>query len=264
MQLAVFMKFVRLRIKERMEYRGAYILGVFAQMLGYGGNFLVVWLFLHRFQTIHGWAWPEVAFLYSLELFTYALGASFTFSPMIEIEKLVTDGTFDGVLVKPANPYMYMMARMYNVGYAAHVLLAAGVLIWSLTRLQIDWTWFHVVYFMVVVCSAVLLQAAALTALGGVAFQLIRSRFIFSLYFRLKSFISYPISIYGFAIQVALTVIFPLAFINFYPASLLLSKHGMLFPGWVGWLAPVAGPLCFLAAYKAWNAGINRYQGAGG
>jgi ABC-2 type transport system permease protein len=71
-------------------------------------------------------------------------------------------------------------------------------------------------------------------------------------------------SAYGTFVQVLLTAIIPLAFINFYPATVLLSKSGQVFPGWLGWFAPLIGPISFWIAYQAWMHGVNKYQSAGG
>jgi ABC-2 type transport system permease protein len=264
LRLHVFWHFVRLRAKERMEYRGAYILGVVTQILGYGSQYAVIWLLLHRFHAIHGWTWPEVAFLYSLDLFTYALGAAFTFSPMTDLERMVVDGTFDEVLVLPVNPYAYVTARMYNVGYLAHVLLSVAVLIWASTQLPIQWTPLMILYLLLTIASGSLLQAGAVTFIGAWVFTLVRARFLFTLFYRLKGFIAYPASAYGAFIQILLTVVVPLAFVNFYPASALLSKDAGVFPGWLGWLAPIVGPLVFAGAYRFWTRGVDAYQSAGG
>lgn len=264
MSLDVFLQFVRLRMKERMEYRAAYLLGIVAQIWGYGAQYLAVWLLLHRFRAIHGWSWPQIAFLYSLDLFTYALGAAFTFSPMTELEQMVEQGTFDGVLVLPTNPYIYLTARMYNLGYLAHVTLSGFVLVWAITQLSIHWTALTVLYLCLVLISGVLLQAAAFTLLGTWAFIFVHSQFLFNLYYSFKTFISYPVSVYGAFVQILLTAVIPLAFINFYPATILLSKEGQLFPGWTGWLAPLIGPLMFVTAYKIWMYGVDKYQSAGG
>ncbi|MGG0184929.1 hypothetical protein [Bacillus rhizoplanae] len=44
MSRKVFLKFEKLRFKERMEYHGAFMLGIIAQILAYGSQNLVVWL----------------------------------------------------------------------------------------------------------------------------------------------------------------------------------------------------------------------------
>ncbi len=92
----------------------------------------------------------------------------------------------------------------------------------------------------------------------------VRAQFLFGFASTLRSFVTYPITIYGAAIQVVLTAIVPFAFVNFYPASVLLDKDGQLLPGWTGWLTPLVGLAAFLGAYRGWMRGVNRYQGAGG
>jgi ABC-2 type transport system permease protein len=264
MPLSVFWQFVRLRMKERMEYRAAYLLGILAQIWGYGGQYIAIWLLLRRFQTIHGWSWPEIAFLYSLDLFTYAIGAAFTFSPFTELGQMVEEGTFDGVLVQPLNPYLYLVARKYNVGYAAHMILSGIILTWATSQLLLHWNVLLLLYFLLILLGGVLLQAAFITFVGSLTFVFIRSQTIFRLYYDIKTVIAYPMSIYSTLVQMVLTVLFPLAFINFYPATILLSKSGQLLPGWVGWLAPLVGPVLFWLSYQIWKYGINNYQSAGG
>jgi ABC-2 type transport system permease protein len=80
----------------------------------------------------------------------------------------------------------------------------------------------------------------------------------------LGQFARYPLGIFGAVPQVLLTLVAPLAFATYYPAATLLSKDGQLFPGWVGWLTPLVGPVAMWIAYRVWTGGIDRYQGAGG
>jgi ABC-2 type transport system permease protein len=264
MSLQTFFKFVELRLKERMEYRGAFLLGVVAQIIGYGGSYLVIWLMMQRFHSIDGWSWPEIALLYSIGLFTYSLGASFTFIQMTELESMVREGTFDGVLVKPVNPFLYVVARKYNVGYLAHYMISGSILIWSLLQLSIDWTLFKIVYLILILISGAMIQAAILSIIGAWSFIVVRTGFLFSLFFRLKDFISYPLSVYGVAVQIGLAFFVPLAFVNYYPSAFLLSKTTPLLSDWGARIAPLAGPVCLWIAYHVWMYGVNKYQGAGG
>ncbi len=54
MNIRLFLHFVKLIIKSRMEYRGAFIIGVVGQIVGYAANYLVIWLLLQRFEVING------------------------------------------------------------------------------------------------------------------------------------------------------------------------------------------------------------------
>ncbi len=264
MRLGLFWRIMRLRMKEDTEYRGAYALGMLSNMVFYLGTYIVLYVLLRRFDSVAGWTWPEIAFLFSMDLCTYALGAAFTFNQMTAIEQMVTQGTFDVVLVRPWNAYTYLIARHFGAGYVAHVILAGGVLLWTLTQLPVRWTVANVTFLALALISGALVQAALITLHGAWALYFVRSGFLLPLLFKLRRAISFPISVYGAPVQVLLTAILPLAFINYYPAALLLSKSGALLPIWVGYLAPLVGPLCFWIAYLVWMRGANSYQSAGG
>lgn len=263
MTIGLFWHFIRLRMRERMEYRGAFLMGLLAQGLSYIADFTVIWVLVHRFGAMGGWGWEEVAFLYALNLMSYAIGAAFTYS-QVELEGMVQKGTFDAFLTRPVNPYLGIAAQQFNVGYIGHILIATGILIWSLGNLGIDWTIVNVLFLLLAIIGASMLQAAIQTLLGAWSFTFVRATFLFGFASTLRSFITYPITIYSSVIQVILTVAIPFAFVNFYPASVLLGKDGQLFPGWIGWLTPLIGALMLYGSYVAWMRGVNRYQGAGG
>lgn len=264
MTLPLFFKLVRLLMKERMEYRADFLLSICAQIIAYGGDYIVIWMFIQRFDTIAGWNWPEIAFLYSIGLFTYALGASFSFVQMRDLEGQVKNGTFDSLLIKPVNPYLFLISRGFNLGYIAHLLISASVMIWAITQLDLKWTLINVLYLILSVISGALINAGIMTLIGSVSFVWVRSGFLFNLFFRLKEFISYPLPVFGTLIQTLLTVVIPFAFINYYPAAFLLSKDTLWLPTWSMWFVPMVGPFCYWVAYRAWMGGVNKYQSAGG
>ncbi len=233
MTLGLFWHYFRLRLRERMEYRGAFLIGVLAQGLAYAADFTMIWVLVHRFGTLGGWQWEEIAFLYALNLMSYAIGAAFTYS-QTELEGMVQKGTFDGVLIRPLNPYLSLAAQQFNVGYIGHIVIALAILIWSLGNLAIDWSVATVGFLLLALAGASMLQAAVLTLLGAWSFTFVRATFLFGFAGSLRTFITYPITIYSSVLQVMLTVIVPFAFVNFYPASVLLGKKGQLFPGWIG------------------------------
>lgn len=263
MSVGLFWHFFRLRLRERMEYRGAFLIGLIAQGLSYVADFTVIWILVHRFGTLGGWAWEEVAFLYSLNLMSYAIGAAFAYS-QTELEGMVQKGTFDGLLIRPLNPYLSLAAQQFNVGYIGHIVIAGAILAWSLGNLAIEWGITSVLFLVLALSGASLLQAAVLTLLGAWSFTFVRATFLFGFAGTLRTFITYPITIYSATLQVVLTVIVPFAFVNFYPAAALLSKEGQLFPGRIGWITPLVGAVVFWLAYRVWNTGVDRYQGAGG
>lgn len=260
----LFIHYVRLRLKERMEYRAAFLLGLAAQIIGYGAGFLVLWLTLERFQVIGGWGWPEIAFLYSLQILTYALGSAFAYSPMIELEKTVQQGNFDQVLIRPLDPFMSLTAQMFNIGYLSHVLLSISIMGWSLGQIDVTWSVTMVLYFLSSLFGGSLVVAAIFTFIGSWSLTIVRTDAVFNLMYSAYDFIRYPITIFGPGIQIFLTAIVPVALSNFYPAALILGKDTGVIPREFGWFVPMIGPVLMYLAYRRFNTSINRYQGAGG
>ncbi|WP_240420361.1 ABC transporter permease [Paenibacillus periandrae] len=264
MTWSLFGKLVQLLMKQKMEYRANFFLNAIAQIINYGASYLILWLFLKRFETIGGWSWPEVALLYSMGLFTYALGAAFSYVQMRELEGHVRNGTFEIVLVKPVNPYFYLVSRGFNLAYIAHMIISGSILIWTLIQLNIEWTWIKLVYFIIILFSGAMIQAGIMTIIGACSFVWVRTAFMFDLFFRLKEFISYPISIYVVFIQVIIVFVVPLAFVNFFPSTLILAKESSSIFQFGSWLSPLVGPFCYWIGYKLWMYSLNKYQGAGG
>lgn len=264
MSFSLFLHYARLRMRERMEYRGAFILGMISQMIGYAAMYLVLWLTLQRFEVIGDWNWPEIAFLYSLNVLTYAIGAALTYTPMTDLEKLVQQGTFDPILIRPKNPFLTLAAQMFNVGYLGHIILSGGILAWCISQLDMNWSVANVVFLVLAVISGSLIQAALLTFIGSWSLIFVRAEVLFRFNGSLREFVNYPISIFGPAIQVMLSTVVPLAFMNFYPAAILMGKDTGIMPSQIGWVTPLVGPILMYLAYRTFIACTNRYQGAGG
>ncbi|NGP46740.1 hypothetical protein G4V62_17980 [Bacillaceae bacterium SIJ1] len=260
MSITLFYRYILTIFKVRMEYRVDFILGAFGQIFGYAANFLVVWILLQEFKVIDGWLWPEMALLISLSILTYALGSTFFYTPMTSIDQIIINGDFDKYLIKPLNPLMNLVASMFNYGYIAHLIISVSVLIWSMTQLSIQWDAVKLIYLMLCIISGAFLQAAFFVIIGSLSFKFLRVSYLFSLLFKVKDFVNYPLSIYFSWIQVALTWIIPLAFINYYPSLFILDKD--ISPFFIV-ITPLVGPLFFLLSLVIWSRFLNQYQGTG-
>ncbi len=63
-----------------------------------------------------------------------------------------------------------------------------------------------------------------------------------------------------------LAFILPFAFMNYFPATILLHKTaeaGYTINPLLGWMTPVVGIVWFAGAYLFWRLGLNHYKGTG-
>lgn len=252
----------RLHVKAEMEYRGSYIIDRIAQVITYASFYASLYILLLQFGTLDGWTWPQLALLFSIQLLAWAFGASITFTQFRGVEEMVRLGKFDTVLIQPFSPWVYIAFAGINIGYSSHVLIAGGIFIWSLT--QLPWTIGGLIYLLLAVINAALINAALMTIIGATALIWVRSSHLYTVFFGLWEMIRFPVSIYPAPIQVILFTIIPLGFATYAPVAFFLDKPIVLLGDIGGVIALFVGPALMALAMVHWRYCISRYQGAGG
>lgn len=261
--LKVFGKIVKLRFLALIEYPGSYLAGIVAQWLAYGIEIFLLYLMISRFGTLAGWLPAEVVFLYAIWLLTYALGASFTFNIANSFAGMAVNGTLDEALIRPMPSMVYLLAANYNLGYISHVSLTTVVLGVSIWQMRVSWAIWQWAWLVVLIITGAVIQGCLMLLADMPALRTRGQSPTGMLFWEIRDFIQYPISIYPKTIQVVFTVILPYGFINFYPVQALLNKHDSVFGSVVIWLAPVAAVILLGVTVLCWRAILRRYESAG-
>jgi ABC-2 type transport system permease protein len=249
-----------------MEFRFTFFSEIFINIFSYVVTYLGIWVIMTKFQIINGWTFWEVVLLYNLNLFSYGLGSFVFFVPLQELEAMVQNGTFDGILIRPMNPLLHLLAsRQRYVGFLGHVVLGVVIFIPCFTNLGIQMNVLNFFYLITVIFGASLIHSAIILSTCSLSFWVVRSNSIRDLIiYRTRQFIDYPVSIYGIAVQAIMTFILPYAFVNFYPVQYLTGqKPGAFFHPVLQFLSPVVGIIMFAGAYYVWKAGLARYESTG-
>lgn len=261
----LYLEFIKLQILGVLHYKKAFTLGLIAQIASYGAEFLLLWIIITKFQDINGWNSYEVLLLYALNLCSYALASFFLASPSFRLSMMIKDGTFDEILTKPLNSFLYLVCREFNSGYLSHLLLSIVAMWVAISHLNFSFTLVHTLFFILIIISGALIQGAALLITAIPSFWVVENTSLKEVFFfQMKNFIKYPISIYPAPIQILLTFILPYAFINFFPIQYFLNKNDFSFFSPVfQYLSPVFGVVLFVIAYLFWLIGIKNYKSTG-
>ena len=262
--LSVLPLLVRLHVKSQMEYRGAFLLNRVVQIITYASVYIAIWVLLNRFDSLGGWDWGDMALLLAFQLLAYSLGASLSFVQFRNIEGLVQNGMFDVLLVKPISPWAYLTFSGLNIDYAGHIALAVGLMIWALTQTGMTVTGGNLIYLLAALLSAAAVTAALMTMIGAAALVLVRSSYLFAIFFGFWELTRYPISIYPAALQWMMLTIVPLGFLAYVPVAVFLGKDVVILGGWAPLASLVAGPIAVGIAMLHWRWSIRHYQGGGG
>jgi ABC-2 type transport system permease protein len=253
-----------MNLRAQLEYRGAFWIDRIAMIITYASSFAVIWLLVARFDTLVGWGWSELALLYSFHTLSYAMGASFSFTQMRDLEEQVRLGTFDALLTRPMSPWVYLVFARFNIGYLSHITLAVTLMVWALLTIKVDWSVGWVAYFILSLLSAALVTGAIMTTIGATALAWTRSNHLYSLYFGFWELSRYPLNLFPAAIQGIMLTVVPLAFMAAVPVAVLVGKPVPLLGDLAGPAGLLAGPLLVGLAMLYWRYATSKYQGAGG
>ncbi|MDO5682971.1 MAG: ABC-2 family transporter protein, partial [Propionibacteriaceae bacterium] len=129
----------------------------------------------------------------------------------------------------------------------------------------VDWSPLAVVYLVFAVIGGGLLEGAVQVMLGSLSFRYLQTlpvrttvNEIFNVYG------NYPQNIFPAALRYLLTFGLPIAFVAYFPASVLLNREGELHvPAWLGVIAPAVGVVMFVIAMRVWRMMSAQYQSSG-
>lgn len=262
--IGLYCKFVKIRLKAMVEYRGETFWTALAQAAGYFAEFAVIWIMVNQFVTIGAWNAYEIMLLFALNLLTYALAGSFFYRTCTQLPERIRTGTFDEVITRPTNPLLYLTCSGFLYGYISHITVSVVMLCICFAKLGISLTISRFLFFILAILGGALIQSSLFLFTAVPAFWTVKTDAISSLIWNGRDFIKYPISIYNKFVALILTFILPVAFINFYPAQYFLSKDDfMMFHPVFQYLTPAVGLLLFFLAYRFWLFGIKNYKSTG-
>ncbi|MCD9020601.1 ABC transporter permease [Cohnella silvisoli] len=225
----------------------------------------VVWLLLYRFEGISSWSFYEIVLLYNLNIFSYSLSAMFIWNPMKDLQMMVRDGSFDSMLIKPINPLLHMIFKQFSHGHLITVIFGVVIFFKCFNALHIEMTWEWSIWLAVNILGAVLIHSAIMILAGSISFWAVKSDSLFQMViYDFRTLTNYPIQIYGRGVQLLLAFVIPYAFVNYFPARLLLDKEdSSIFPNLFIYGTPLVGMISMGLAYAVWRRGIRRYESSG-
>jgi len=251
-------------VRSRMEYKSSFLFYIFAILVFYVGQVGLLLVILARFHEIQGWDLGQMAFLFSLLAFAQGISNLF-FSSLHNFDQMIIKGEFDRYLVRPLSPFGQVIVSKFEASTLAHLFIGCIALYIGSEMAEINWTWKKALYFPLVIAGGVMISGAIRLAVTSVAFWTLRnSSLVHTIVFSSREFVIYPVTIYNWGVQFFLTFVFPIAFINFYPAHYFLDRtgEGLLHPA-LQMGTPIVGLVLFALSIYSWKAGIDHYQSSG-
>ena len=263
--LRLYLRLVGVSMKARLQYRADFIMGILNVIALNAVNLGLIGIIVYRFVDLNGWVVWELFFLYCLWLLGHSLYSLF-FWHFWEMEEYLIQVTFDQFLLRPASPFVQFLGReVQYIGFADMSVAIAGLVL-SYVNLHLQWSIAQWLFFPVVVLSGTVIETALTLMTACIAFWTGRSNMATELIMEFNVLVQhYPIDIFGLWFRVVVTGIIPVAFMNYYPALMLLGKLEPNSPNaWLGYMSPVVALILAMIASGVWHLALRRYSSSGG
>ena len=262
--LSIYGTYVKMFFKARMEYRFSFFAGMLANFYCYFITYTTFWVITSRFGSIQGWKFEDMTLLYGLNLFTYSVAGVLFWYTVFQLDREITSGNLDSYLIRPMGLIKQMVCRRFGDTFLGQILVTLIFMTAAIAKISWQMTVFSRIYLVLAVIGGVLIQSGAMIILGSLSFWMLRTNDLSDIiYYNLRMFIHYPLSVFPSFIRIVLTYVLPWAIINYYPSLIILRKVQTAEEFILGCLSPVIGVLFFLGSLFVFNRGLRRYSGSG-
>ncbi|MFD7161125.1 ABC transporter permease [Kribbella sp. NPDC059898] len=247
-----------------MSFRVSFISTVVGGIAFQGTQLLFIGVLLSKFNVIHGWRLNDIAFLFALRLAAHAFyvvpcGALFA------IDQTIQQGDVDRYLLRPAGIFLQVVTRYAPLMALGDALLGLGALAIFAGHSSVSWTPGKVAFMIAGLIGGGLVEAGLQTFLAGMSFRMTSTTSLRILADdTVTRFSGYPLTMFNRWGFLSLTFVFPMAFIAYLPATVLLDRTDQLpLPTWIAEVSPCGGLLIFTTGLTFFNRMIRRYSSPG-
>ncbi|MFF2120681.1 ABC transporter permease [Kitasatospora sp. NPDC058184] len=254
----------RMWMRSMMAYRASFALNLVASLVTHSLDFVVLVIMFRHTDRLGGWSLPETAFLYATAAFSLGT-ANLLVGSAEGLGARIRSGSLDTMLIRPAPALSQLCAERFSLRRLGRPLQAVAVLVWSLTALDVHWTWDRVLLVPVLLLCGTVIFGAVYVGGATVQFWWGESKEIQNSFtYGGATLLHYPPTIFAKELVAAVVFGVPLAFVNWLPTLRILDRPDPLgLPTAFQFASPVAAAVCVLAAGLAWRAGLRAYRGTG-
>lgn len=266
--IKLYLKFIKVYIKSKIEYRFGLIFELFANIILFLVYFMGVYVIFSQFTNVHGWDRYEFIFMFTTNWISYSFSSFLFWKPMQDMGNMITTGEFDSYLIRPIGPLKYLVFRQFQYTFLPRMVIAIVFWIYSIPKITIVWSLSKIIFLVATFVMGFLIYTSVFVILGALSFWLLRSNEVTAIVinndYGLRTFADYPLAMYSKPVQLLLTFIIPFGFTGYYTVAYLLEKDsGLFLQKMTPILAPIITIVFVILAAKLWAAGIKRYSSAG-
>ena len=261
---AIYGRLVATGIRSQYQYRMSFWMQFVGTAVLTVLDFVAILVMFHHLPQLAGWTLADIAFIYGASYIVFKL-ADAVMNSMDRIPLLIRMGTFDQVLTRPLGSLGQVLTVELAPRQVGAALQGLGIFVFSLVRLDLEWTPAKIAVFVSMQVSAFVIFCALFVATNAVAFWITDAREVANAFTYGGNYLTqYPMHVFGLWFRRILGYGFVLAWIVYFPSLYILDKSDALgAPPVFRFLSPVAAVLVAVVAAVVWRAAVRHYRSTG-
>lgn len=262
--IKIYFALLGVGLRSELQYRVNCLLLIIMGLIWQGTAFVFIWLILSQFHTLAGWNLGEIAFLYGFRLVIHGL-TMLVFGLLQRIQLMVRQGDFDLFLIRPVPSLLQVMTYRFQISAFGDLLGGVIVFIAAIIQVNIQWSVYTILYLLLAVIGGCLVEASVKLIASSLAFRTLAVYDIIGFIDNVMGLAgNYPLTIYGNLTRFLFTFILPLAFLAYFPVTVLLKHTNELsISPLFAFMAPLVGVVLFVLAYLLFEHELGSYQSSG-
>lgn len=254
----------RSRLRAGAQYRVSFVLQIVGSGLLSFLDFIAILVVFTRIDALAGWDIHQVAFLYGTSYVVFK-AADMCFGNLDKLPTFIRMGSFDQILTRPLGTLGQVISADVDLRHVGGITQGAGVLVYALSRVSIDWTVGRAVVFVSMLASAFVIFGALWIITNSLAFWTTDAREMANaVTYGGNFFTQHPLNMFARWMQRVFGFVFVLGFVNYFPSLYLLDHPDPIgAPNVLRFASPVAALAVALVAGVVWRAAVRHYRSTG-
>ena len=257
--MRLYFKYFSMQLKSILEYRKEFIISVLSQIFTSVCSFVSIIFLFKKFGSIEGYTFDDVIICFAVSFLGYSIAECF-FRAFDLFEKMIANGEFDRILVRPRNIILQVLGTKIEFSKFGRAGTAFTVFIILLVRrpelLVLD----KIITLILMVIGTIIIYSSLFILRAGITFYTTQSLEIMNIFTDgTRELAQYPLSIYQKWIIKFFTYILPIALVNYYPLLYVIGKTDNK----INMFLPLLTVLFIFPCYFVWTTGVKKYKGTG-
>ncbi len=262
--IVLFFQYLKYVNRAKMVDQKSYILEFFMSFITIGINFFVFYIIVKKINSIEGWSSGEITFFYAISLLLFQIANSIFGLTIFRMDGIIIRGDLDKYLIMPGSTLLHLILQNIHFFSFANAIAAMILVIISFQKIVLYLKIIRLFYFAFSIIAGLILYFAISIFFMSFGFRYKKIQGLSRCFFIIRKLTEFPLSILPKCFQYALTFIFPIGFISYYPCVFLFGKANTILEIFMGSVSPFISIILFILARKFFYFCLRTYYSSSG